>query len=670
MLESVGLLTIEARPSTRSLDNQTTSISLAQEIPVHPGGNPNASPSYMEVGTFIQVTPRLAPTDDLAVVSMKITCRELIEEHKANRLPGMTSNEIATQATVSNDRYFSHLIDAENARKAQGADEESMLVLFKAQWDKSDASHEPTPAPEASPESDPERLVQLRVRVVAVDRDCLDDLGIELPGPPGRLVPELANGPAPSLARPSMTGAVVDTQALLAGLDELCKRDQAKVAGGPSMNVRSDEPSEFSLQNEEQYDLDPPRDANDSAAFVTITSGIKITATPHIEENDDVILEINAEISDVVPGDDPNSLPIVTRHTVRSTAKLHNGDTIVLGGATLKPDSQDEAPPRDTLILATVRVLSNQEAFAPNTTEASSSVQATLPVSLDAPGHRAPAGSPAASLSSQDPNAVQVQIQTRFLVLSDELVEALQRGTLIEDTNAPEEIAALATLEKRMTPNEWIDVDETVVSTLLKVAQRDPGSRPLAAPQVNVLAGESTWFALTDDVSYTAGYDDADDASGTPVARAATVSPGLTTEITPWLAGEDQITLNGTTTFTNLKGFEDRTYRDEHVYQVPVLDTDEIVIKNVHLADGQAALLLTPSVNQSCLTKESSDSDEARPLLILIKARKLRLEDSNTAQMPPTFQHQPLDPTKPLPPGFGALAPGTPPVIPKAAGQD
>jgi len=1055
-LGSAGLLEMAAKPSMRTLDNQSATITIGQEVPIPLGTDPNAGVTYANVGTSIEVIPHLSEKRDLAIVQMDVTLNELNEDQRPNGRPGINTKQIATEVCVSNDRYFSLLMDTNEANRT--TDAEPLLLMFRTRWDELSIEQEDGSVRTARPTPDRERFVKLDLRVVEADREDMMNVGLEWGWP--KLRPSHFSGSdARWAAGIGCADERMDSARILAALNDLCTQDKAKIIAVPYVTARNGKASDMSVMEEEYYLLSPSQGTFTTEEMVTITSGINIKATPFIGDNNDVTLNVDTEMRDATPSEDPNDLPIVTRRTSRNVCKIHDGGTMALWCLSPRTDSGDDEPHKEVFILITPHILSDVEAAklphkkkpaplpavptkskeapkhlipvptveqVPSTVEGDTSVlmdfvfaememnavldretarkvralladaavgrdftvpdvdalqespakalygkTLTMDLSGDAvkaltdllisTGHARVLSAPHLPLANgrpgivrigypmqspggedaeitlevtpripQDPATIDttmkysigpfsgqavrndgkkdpmvfeflvpwkmhkneyalialpiptrangtvpktllilarptivpqdsgqmtpsetsmettghretpsrllatssasgnvtatfhettllhaigeisrqtgvkiatdktvkplnvtavlenaalaealetvldntgyayrmesdntcliyrpisakfmgedlrqalqkvgylarvpivvdanvmgvvytslekvsletalktlltgtpyyfkdsgdyylvmvremlklssnteseaIQIETRFLVLSDELVEALQRGTLIEDTNSPEEIAALATLEKRMTPNEWIGVDETVVSTLLNVAQGGRETHSLAAPRLTVPVDESASLALTDTIFYTSGYDEPNDGSGVPVAREATVSPGLKTEITPSLAPEDQIILNGTTTFTNLKGFEDRTYRNEHVYQIPVLDTDEIVIENVHLADGQAVLLLTPSGIQSGPTKESSDSEEASPLLILIEAKKGFIEGSDTSQMPPMLQHQPLAPTKPLPPGgFGGSDPGPLPPVPEAAEQD
>jgi type II secretory pathway component GspD/PulD (secretin)/beta-lactamase regulating signal transducer with metallopeptidase domain len=263
---------------------------------------------------------------------------------------------------------------------------------------------------------------------------------------------------------------------------------------------------------------------------------------------------------------------------------------------------------------------------------------------------------PPAQPSSEKKN--EIQIEARFLYVGAALMDALQQGLPIEGVTSDEDIEALHALGEAMSNEKWIALDDVQTQLLLRAIQSSAESKSLASPRVTVLAGESTEMSLSEEVSYTAGYDEPNDSSGEPVARQDTIRRGLALEIEPSLVSEDQIALDGSVTLTRLEGFEERTYRNEHTYQVPRLDEWEVLIEDVRLGTGQTAQLLGPVVRWPWDKEGSPATEEAQSLLILIKATKTQV-DEDESEMP----FIPTDPA-PLPGGMGGFAPGQSPLPP------
>jgi len=262
-------------------------------------------------------------------------------------------------------------------------------------------------------------------------------------------------------------------------------------------------------------------------------------------------------------------------------------------------------------------------------------------------------------LTDRAKNAPAIQVEAWFLHVGTELVDALQQGLPIESVTSDEDIEALHAIGAVVSEEQWIALSNDQTQLLKRVVQSRAESRALACPQVSVLAGESAEARIgVGEVWYTAGYDEPNDSPGAPMARQDTIRPGLALEITASLLSETQIALDGSVTLKHLSGFEDRTYRDEHIYQVPLLDEGEILIEDVHLDNGQTALLLRSAVTWPLPEKDLPEAEEAQPLLILIRATKTQVDEDES-----DMQSIPFDPAH-LPGGMGAFAPGQPPLPP------
>jgi len=64
----------------------------------------------------------------------------------------------------------------------------------------------------------------------------------------------------------------------------------------------------------------------------TIQAGVKMSVTPLLTASGDVELRIEPEVSDVVGLDPKNSLPIINRRSMKTTVRVRDGETVVLGG--------------------------------------------------------------------------------------------------------------------------------------------------------------------------------------------------------------------------------------------------------------------------------------------------------------------------------------------------
>jgi len=80
--------------------------------------------------------------------------------------------------------------------------------------------------------------------------------------------------------------------------------------------------------------------------FETITSGTSLEITPHIGDNNDIMLELAVEVSDSVPKGRGTDLPVVTRRTAQHAVTVRDGGTALLAGLTenRSRDKRDAVP--------------------------------------------------------------------------------------------------------------------------------------------------------------------------------------------------------------------------------------------------------------------------------------------------------------------------------------
>ncbi len=271
-------------------------------------------------------------------------------------------------------------------------------------------------------------------------------------------------------------------------------------------------------------------------------------------------------------------------------------------------------------------------------------------------------------LSFLQSNATQeaIRVVVRFMQIGTDLRDALQEGLPIKGIASDDDLAALYDIGKRMSQEKWIPLDEAQKQLLLKAIQGNAGSRCLASPAVTVRSGELAEMTLSEEMVYTAGYDEPNTPGAQPKVRSATVRPGLKLAITPSLDSEDRIALSGLVTLSYLEGFDDRTYRDRYFYQVPRLDVHGIPIDDLNVPNGQAALLFDPHLRWPY---NPAPDDPACPLLLLFDAAKVE-DQIVEPPAPPALPHIPNPAgmgtlpagVQQLPGGMGGLLPGAEPL--------
>jgi type II secretory pathway component GspD/PulD (secretin) len=69
-----------------------------------------------------------------------------------------------------------------------------------------------------------------------------------------------------------------------------------------------------------------------------IQVGITLEVTPYVSDNDEITVAIKPEVSDVT-GQGASDLPVVSKRSVNTKLRVKNGETITVGGLTLKTEN-------------------------------------------------------------------------------------------------------------------------------------------------------------------------------------------------------------------------------------------------------------------------------------------------------------------------------------------
>ncbi|UCD52167.1 MAG: hypothetical protein JSW27_05920 [Phycisphaerales bacterium] len=188
------------------------------------------------------------------------------------------------------------------------------------------------------------RHVLLDARIVVMERTNLLDLGVEWGFPQisaGAFGTSFDTGTGGSWPWGIEIGYTPDqtfTNSLLMALNLLEENSQAEIVSNPQVLAQDGRPSEIRVMREEYYMLQPQ--ALNTAQFftttemVTITSGTLLNITPRIGDNNDITLELAAEVSNSIPAAAETRLPVVTRRTARNTVTVQDGGTVALAGLT------------------------------------------------------------------------------------------------------------------------------------------------------------------------------------------------------------------------------------------------------------------------------------------------------------------------------------------------
>ncbi len=250
----------------------------------------------------------------------------------------------------------------------------------------------------------PPRHVMLDARVVVMERGNLLNLGIEWGWPNisagvfgsdfrggGGDTAMQFGGKWPWGVQIGYTPDAFFTNSLLMTLNLLSQNNEADIVSTPQVLAQDGKLAELKVINEEYFFLT----AAAGAAFYTesqleqIEAGTSLSITPRIGDNNDITLEISAEVSDVVARgqetDEVLPLVTVTRRTATNTVRVKDGGTVAMAGLKeskriledkktpglssipllggLFSNKRDQTGSKEVLILITARLVPEMEGF-------------------------------------------------------------------------------------------------------------------------------------------------------------------------------------------------------------------------------------------------------------------------------------------------------------------
>ncbi|KPK53045.1 MAG: hypothetical protein AMS22_08000 [Thiotrichales bacterium SG8_50] len=193
--------------------------------------------------------------------------------------------------------------------------------------------------------------VLLKARIVSMNRTDLLNLGVEWSWPTMQLgffsgdnygqgdpLNDFA-GETPWGIQMGYSPDVTFTNSLQLALNLLTVNGEATILSKPQVLAQDGKRAQMRVINEEYFFLtaDQPQASQffyQSSQLETIESGTTLTITPHIGENNDIMLQIAIEVSDSIPRGRETELPIVTRRTAENNVRVLDGGTVALAGLT------------------------------------------------------------------------------------------------------------------------------------------------------------------------------------------------------------------------------------------------------------------------------------------------------------------------------------------------
>jgi len=197
------------------------------------------------------------------------------------------------------------------------------------------------------------RQIMLDARIVVMEKSNLLNLGVEWGWPKisagvfgsdfrgGGDADQQYHGKWPWGVQIGYTTDALFTDSLSLTLNLLNQNGEADIVSSPQVLAQDGHAAQLNVMNEEYYYLSAPaRTAGyyTEAELKQIDAGTRLEITPRIGDNNDITLEIVAEVSDVVSRgqEDDQTLPLVTvtRRTATNTVRIKDGGTVALAGLT------------------------------------------------------------------------------------------------------------------------------------------------------------------------------------------------------------------------------------------------------------------------------------------------------------------------------------------------
>ncbi|MGI0116693.1 type II secretion system secretin GspD [Zooshikella sp. RANM57] len=162
-------------------------------------------------------------------------------------------------------------------------------------------------------------------------------------------------------AKPSVTGAILESKDIKIGsialrnsnfgilVNALTTTANSNLLSTPSIMTLDNEEAEILVGQEVPFETGSyTTDSSGSSNPFTTTErkdvGVRLKVTPHINEGETLRLEVDQEISAVVPSSESGVDGLVTnKRTIKSTIQVNNNETIVLGGLVQDDVNQSES---------------------------------------------------------------------------------------------------------------------------------------------------------------------------------------------------------------------------------------------------------------------------------------------------------------------------------------
>ena len=209
----------------------------------------------------------------------------------------------------------------------------------------------------------PQQLIVIEVIVTEIASQALRETGLDwsFSRPAGDPSWEVTSGLSPA-GVPTLLGNLADEGVKIAGhpvdvlaaLRALVSSGKAEIRASPRIATLNGHTAQISLTRDQYFVIQTGGGVNyQYNTLQSVSSGIRLEITPFASANGEVTVLVKPEVGDVV-GKGTNGLPEISRRTVSTSVRVHDGDTFTIGGLSLQ---QEKSVQRKVPILGSIPLL-------------------------------------------------------------------------------------------------------------------------------------------------------------------------------------------------------------------------------------------------------------------------------------------------------------------------
>ena len=231
-----------------------------------------------------------------------------------------------------------------------------------------------------------------------------------------------------------------------------------------------------------------------------------------------------------------------------------------------------------------------------------------------------------ASPGEQGKTKPEIQIESRFLIVSEDFLEDISLdANSIYNADGKFKPAIVESPASLISETYSLILDDLQISFLLRATLAHKDSKVLTAPKVTVLDGEEADFSIHRQVNYISGYTEPNRPSGEPEPKRDFVNKGTWWKVTPQITPDNKhILLDVDFELSDLLGFEERMYKEKYPYKIPQM---EVVSAKTRVSVPNGGTVL---IGGQKVAAEKDGRKVQKELLVLIKAEKVDSESRGT----------------------------------------